>query len=312
MVGGPGGAPFTMRCGQGDYLVGVGARSGSYLDAIAPLCAYWDAGKQAFLPPGLGPLKGGTGGGPGEYRCDATSAIVGLIGEETEGSQKTVSLLVPRCAKAVEPDKRTSGTTGVHQFGTGIADRRAAASDPNVGTSVSVDYDFNKLPHCNKGDVAVGIFGAAGNLVDRVGLICAKSPRMVVIATPTVKPKPIDKVGAAKLPPISASRPVGKASEAVQLPPVAVAAKLCISGFVWREARDGDVVCVPPESRTRTKQENAVAATRVDPAGAYGPNTCKSGFVWREAFNGDVVCVTPEVRALVKQENAAAASRTAP
>ena len=73
----------------------------------------------------------------------------------------------------------------------------------------------------------------------------------------------------------------------------------CIQGLVWREARPGDTVCVRPEDRTRTAQENATAADRVDPNGAYGPQTCKQGFVWREAFDGDTVCVTPGTR----QEN---------
>jgi hypothetical protein len=53
--------------------------------------------------------------------------------------------------------------------------------------------------------------------------------------------------------------------------------------------------------------ENASAGSRVDPNGAYGPNTCLTGFVWREAFEGDVVA--PEVRRLVREENALAASR---
>jgi hypothetical protein len=85
----------------------------------------------------------------------------------------------------------------------------------------------------------------------------------------------------------------------------------CKTGFVWREARAEDLVCVTPESRQRTANENAVAASRVDPNGAYGPATCISGFVWREAFDGDTVCVTPETRDLVRAENEAAASRRA-
>ena len=54
--------------------------------------------------------------------------------------------------------------------------------------------------------------------------------------------------------------------------------------------------------------ENATAGQRVDPFGAYGPNSCKAGFVWREAYSGDVVCVTPARRAQVKQENLAGPS----
>jgi len=83
----------------------------------------------------------------------------------------------------------------------------------------------------------------------------------------------------------------------------------CQSGFVWREANPEDHVCVTPEARTRTRQENQLAPTRRNAAGAYGPNTCISGYVWREAFEGDTVCVTPDVRQAVKEENHLGPSR---
>ena len=41
---------------------------------------------------------------------------------------------------------------------------------------------------------------------------------------------------------------------------------LSISGFVWREARPGDKVCVTPDVRARTATENrAAASTRILP-----------------------------------------------
>lgn len=85
--------------------------------------------------------------------------------------------------------------------------------------------------------------------------------------------------------------------------------RTCKPGFVWRVANASDLVCVTPESRQRVASENASAASRVDPRGAYGPASCVAGFVWREAFAGDTVCVAPEVRSLVRDENRLAASR---
>ena len=86
----------------------------------------------------------------------------------------------------------------------------------------------------------------------------------------------------------------------------------CLSGFVWREARQTDLVCAPPTARDRVKQENVLAASRRSPTGGpSGPNTCLSGFVWREAYDQDVVCVLPESRRMAKEENALSASRTA-
>ena len=80
----------------------------------------------------------------------------------------------------------------------------------------------------------------------------------------------------------------------------------CRNGYVWREASPLDHVCVLPSARTRAAQENAMAFSRIDPAGAYGPFTCIAGYVWREAFAGDVVCVTPARRSAVARENAEA------
>ena len=86
----------------------------------------------------------------------------------------------------------------------------------------------------------------------------------------------------------------------------------CIAGFVWREARPADRVCVTPETRDQTKAENEAADSRRSPdGGAYGPNTCLPGFVWRDAFKDDLVCVTPESRKRAWDDNQAAADRIA-
>ncbi|WP_432932695.1 hypothetical protein ACQPZZ_15625 [Microbispora sp. CA-135349] len=84
----------------------------------------------------------------------------------------------------------------------------------------------------------------------------------------------------------------------------------CVSGYVWREARPSDHVCVTPAVRTQTAKDNSVRFSRWT-NGAYGPHTCVTGYVWREAFTGDDVCVTPAVRQQVRNDNAAAAGRRA-
>lgn len=85
----------------------------------------------------------------------------------------------------------------------------------------------------------------------------------------------------------------------------------CVSGYVWRNARDGDAVCVTPATRDTVAQQNANAGANKDPNGAYGPQSCKQGFVWREAFDGDTICVTPAFRQQMWDDNAAAPSRVA-
>lgn len=87
----------------------------------------------------------------------------------------------------------------------------------------------------------------------------------------------------------------------------------CIQGFVWREARPSDHVCVTGQIRSETAQENALAASRRNPAGGpFGADTCKQGFVWREAFAGDHVCVPGASRTRAQADNGQAAARSNP
>jgi hypothetical protein len=83
-----------------------------------------------------------------------------------------------------------------------------------------------------------------------------------------------------------------------------LAAAICEQGYVWRDAADGDGVCVTPEEREIAKLQNASATNnRQKGGGAYGPNTCRQGYVWREAFSGDVACVTPHERSEAQRQN---------
>lgn len=83
----------------------------------------------------------------------------------------------------------------------------------------------------------------------------------------------------------------------------------CVFGLVWREAVPGDRVCVTPQWRTKTWNENALGPSRVQPGGGpYGPDTCKQGFVWRETRPSDHVCVPPLSRTQNQQANRNAVS----
>jgi hypothetical protein len=82
----------------------------------------------------------------------------------------------------------------------------------------------------------------------------------------------------------------------------------CLSGYVWREARPSDLVCVPPATRSLAAADNVAAAGRT----VSGSSTCRSGYVWREAYVGDLVCVPPATRSGAWADNAAAAVRVNP
>ena len=85
----------------------------------------------------------------------------------------------------------------------------------------------------------------------------------------------------------------------------------CLQGWVWREARSSDHVCVTGATRSQVAADNAVKASRwVN--GAYGPHTCVQGYVWREAYAGDDVCVTGAQRSQAAADNAQASARRNP
>jgi hypothetical protein len=94
----------------------------------------------------------------------------------------------------------------------------------------------------------------------------------------------------------------------------------CIDGFVWRQVKSDDLVCVTPEVRAQVRSYNARARERVVPLSPgeiairktclpgvrcadSAPRPCLSGFVWREAVAGDYVCVTPATRDQAKDDN---------
>ncbi|SEG15690.1 hypothetical protein SAMN05444920_10239 [Nonomuraea solani] len=82
----------------------------------------------------------------------------------------------------------------------------------------------------------------------------------------------------------------------------------CRNGYVWREARPSDHVCVTPGVRDRTTIENRQKQANWV-SGEYGPHTCRTGLVWREAFPGDDVCVTGKSREEARGDNVQAESR---
>lgn len=86
----------------------------------------------------------------------------------------------------------------------------------------------------------------------------------------------------------------------------------CKEGYVWREANSTDHICVTPQTRSQTAYDNSQAVYRVNPSGAYGPDTCIQGYVWREAFSGDHVCVTPQTRSQAAYDNSQQQARLAP
>lgn len=108
------------------------------------------------------------------------------------------------------------------------------------------------------------------------------------------------------------SEPIGTTSDPLKVaPPPAPKSQprdACKQGYVWREARASDHVCVTPQTRSEVAGQNR-GAKGLWIQGAYGPHTCVQGYVWREAFKGDDVCVRPSVREQAREDNRRAAAR---
>jgi hypothetical protein len=92
----------------------------------------------------------------------------------------------------------------------------------------------------------------------------------------------------------------------------------CLDGYVPRQARPSDNVCVTPMTRTQTAADNAAAGSTHIP----GSNSCKClptapgkpcfQLYPRGAFTGDYVCVSKATRDQAAKDNALAADRINP
>jgi hypothetical protein len=107
--------------------------------------------------------------------------------------------------------------------------------------------------------------------------------------------------------------PLAHAQQVSSISGAAYGPDTCVNGYVWREAFDGDHVCVTPDVRSATTADNAGADDRFARNHLpYGPDTCVDGYVWRQANDSDHVCVTPDTRSQVADDNNQADSRVNP
>ena len=110
--------------------------------------------------------------------------------------------------------------------------------------------------------------------------------------------------GLSTIQPASARSAALAASQAAATAALPYGPYTCQQGYVWREAYPGDGVCVTPDQRAMTLNENNLGPSRRQPGrGASGPDTCLYGYVWREARPSDHVCVPLSSRNKAKTDN---------
>ncbi|HMV56923.1 MAG TPA: hypothetical protein PLY42_08185 [Nitrospira sp.] len=183
LIGGPGGSLFRAECPQGSYLVGLAGRTGEWVDRIAPTCAPWLRGSQAFGLPTVGPSFGASGGGQDRQRTcwgtgNKTLAIQSWYVETVRSPNPPVQYVEIHCA-SLGPAQ----SIGLFDFG-----NPTAASEERVTKG--------PYPHgCPPGEIASGFRVRAGLFIDSLGLICAPIPARLgapagKLATPLVQTPP--------------------------------------------------------------------------------------------------------------------------
>jgi hypothetical protein len=179
--GGGGGSGFRGECFH-QYLVGINARAGAWIDAIESRCASVILNQGVFGPRSDVRGGGGTGGDPKGIECGRERYISGIkIGFTRDGNQ-------PKYLDYIEISCRViSGFGGDVKVcldtGDGCWDRH-----PNPGPYNGYGLSFTLT--CNTDEAALGIYGRSGIYVDAVGLICGPKPQIASNPPPPPPPPP--------------------------------------------------------------------------------------------------------------------------
>lgn len=147
------GAASNSPCRPRDGLVGIKYRAGTALDAVTAVCVPISASRTEWAGNTYSPtqLWGGGGGGRGSIMCQNGDVIRRIkVHAGPWGDIAVVKYLTIECE-----DLATDYTYKVQM--------------PTNGTVNSSDWIG-----CGAGRIGSGIYGKAGNLVDRVGLACDK------------------------------------------------------------------------------------------------------------------------------------------
>jgi hypothetical protein len=184
LVGGSGGATFSARCDQGEYLVGIEARVGLWFDAVRPLCAKPGGRLRRFVT-----QFGGDGGEPRDVTCPSESPVITYLDVVANGPKTiVVDHLQVRCGIYDENQLPLSQRTPL---------RLLSGCDPKE-IEAAVCGSGEGRPNlrigsaeCPVGLLAVGLYGRYGDWLDALGLICAEAPTPEAPPIPPVSGTPL-------------------------------------------------------------------------------------------------------------------------
>lgn len=175
-VGEPGGGGFEVLCPEGQIVTGLAVRGGASVDAVAPLCVTALNSRQTR--PGslqaMLPFHGGAGGQEVRLDCPLGYPAISGVGVKRERTPREVDGLSLLCKTADAAQRRGGGDfDGVTE-----AERQRMYGDIR-------QHDYPPGSHCERGQVAVGIYGRSGRLLEQFGLVCSPP----VIRNPSVTDK---------------------------------------------------------------------------------------------------------------------------
>lgn len=175
IYGGLGGNTEREDCPKGWYLVGLAGKTGSWVDRIAPICAPWLRGSQAFGAPSVRRSFGwSTGGNNREKRCTDVGRSLAIQSwwiRLLRSDDHYVQSIEIYCDSLPTPFPPTNWGPRL-EFGT-------FSLPPDADEIITTGPFPPQLPFqaCPAGEVAVGIRVRAGQFIDAIGLICGPRPQ---------------------------------------------------------------------------------------------------------------------------------------
>lgn len=303
------GTPAGVRCPGNTYLAGVAVQSDKTMTGLTPYCVgmsrdgAWNGGAQIYVDRVMSPAI--PGGRRLDLFCPRDFYLTGYQGASQVYGIHAIDRLVLTClnlktAAVLQLTGPNSDIASTEWPASQCAGNEVAdAVTGRVWEGEIIQFAFSCSP------TRAAAFGARLGRPDAAlqapWMDRSVPPTQDTRANVTKLPSATTALPSTPISPGSAMRmsvaTQGSSSFSVNDP------NACAAGYVWRLARQTDLVCVTPAARERTAHENAADPLLHDAKGSYGPNSCAVGYVWREAYRDDVVCVTPDTRAVVRQEN---------
>jgi hypothetical protein len=168
-VGGPGGAPFAVYCGESGVLVGITGRSGVVIDQVGGLCVKIDPISGVWVGSVYETARqGGNGGQPFNKRCPVGQAVLGIDATINDfNGTPVVGSLEIKCIELGIHNSTIEGMRTVDVRGDPAPLNNQAIQDYCDPLRASTGH-YEKV----WSPVGVALSGGSGTFVDRIHLEC--------------------------------------------------------------------------------------------------------------------------------------------